>query len=241
MGFSEAGNTLNPTFGTSAKVPTSIKRATNKVVFGKAIALCNNWRYEPLMSHFKPLKKILPRGSSWLLNIFEDKKGTIVKDTKRDAKIVVTTAIGKPLIKSPEPSGKKSKGRKAKIKVAVQPITAKLICSVALMEASKRFIPLRIKRSIFSTTTIESSTSKPNAITKPTMLNWLILKPNLSNMNNPMSNESGIEIMTTREALKPNGTKVSSTKKIAIAKSLAKCSKRVRTESALSKLFSNVM
>ena len=48
-----------------------------------------------------------------------------------------TTAIGKLRINAPEASGKKIKGIKATIKVAVQPTTAKVICFVAIMEASR--------------------------------------------------------------------------------------------------------
>ena len=70
-----------------------------------------------------------------------------------------------------QPKSKKAKGKKAKIKVAVQPNTATKICLVATMEASFREYPCRINRSMFSTTTMESSTNRPNAITIPTMLN----------------------------------------------------------------------
>ena len=241
MGFSEAGKTENPTFGTSSNVPTNIKTATSKVVFGNRIAPFNSRRYEPLIIQFKPRKKIFPFGFSWFNRIFDAKNGTIVSETNSEASIVVTTAIGKPRIKSPAPSGKNRSGRKAKINVAVQPTTASVICSVAFIEASKRFMPFRIKRSMFSTTTIESSTSNPKATTKPTILNWLMLKPVLSSKNKPMSNDIGIETMTTSDARKPNGIKVKSTKMIAIPKSLPKCSSRVRTLSALSNAFSNTI
>ena len=66
------------------------------------------------------------------------KNGTMVTDTKREAKTVVITAIGRLRINSPEASGKKVNGRKAKIKVAVQPTTARPICLVAKIAASFR-------------------------------------------------------------------------------------------------------
>ncbi len=53
---------------------------------------------------------------------------------------------------------------------------------------------------MFSTTTIESSTSSPSAITKPTMLSWLMEKPVTWSSATPIASESGIEIITTTEA-----------------------------------------
>ena len=97
---------------------------------------------------------------------------------------------------------------------------------------------MRKYRSIFSTTTILSSTSKPNATTIPTMLNWLMVIPNISSKNNPMASDKGIETITTIEARTPRGRRVNNTRKIAMAKSRVKPPRRVRTLLALSKLCS---
>ena len=75
----------------------------------------------------------------------------------------------------PTGPGRKSNGTKAKISVAVAPSTATPICLVAAMDASRRGTPARMNRVMFSTTTMESSTSRPRAITKPTMDSWLML------------------------------------------------------------------
>ncbi|MNI90696.1 hypothetical protein D3C73_1482520 [compost metagenome] len=99
-----------------------------------------------------------------------DKKGTTVKATSIEAITEQITATGKLLINSPDASGKNIKGIKAIINVAVQPITAIPICLVAFSVASSRLWPSRIQRSMFSTTTILSSTNKPSDTTRPTIL-----------------------------------------------------------------------
>jgi hypothetical protein len=77
----------------------------------------------------------------------------------------------------PGPPGRKRSGTKANTSVAVAPSTATAICLVARMAASVRECPSRRKRVMFSTTTIESSTSSPSAMTAPTIESWLIVKP----------------------------------------------------------------
>ena len=99
----------------------------------------------------------------------------MVSETNNEASTLMITDMGKLRTKSPELSGKKTKGRKAMIKVTVQPTTEIEICWVAFMAASFLLKPSRIHRSMFSTTTILSSTSKPSATTNPTMLSWLRL------------------------------------------------------------------
>jgi hypothetical protein len=89
------------------------------------------------------------------------KKGMMVKETNIEAKTLMMTAIGKLRIKSPEPSGKKTKGINAMIKVMVHPTTDKPICFVPKRVASIRLWPSLIQRSIFSTTTMLSSPIDP--------------------------------------------------------------------------------
>ena len=50
---------------------------------------------------------------------------------------------------------------------SVMPITGPVISSIALIVASRAGRPLPIQRSMFSTTTIESSTTMPTASTSP--------------------------------------------------------------------------
>jgi hypothetical protein len=136
IGFSDAGNRLKPTTGINDMAPANMANATANVTYGLAIALCSNLRYDPLINLLSPRKNKLPSARSWLLNILLDKKGIMVSDTNNDAITVVTTAAGRLRIKSPAPSGKNSRGKKANINVAVQPITASPICLVAAMAAS---------------------------------------------------------------------------------------------------------
>ena len=112
-------------------------------------------------------KKIFPSGRSCFCKIILDKNGIMVKATNKEATMVNKTAIGSGRMNSPEPSGKKTSGKKANNKATVQPMTAVAICLVATIAASFRLYPCRINRSMFSTITIESSTSKPNAMTSP--------------------------------------------------------------------------
>ncbi len=88
-----------------------------------------------------------------------------------EANTLVITAIGKLLMNSPAISGRKANGIKAITKVAVVPTTAIPICFVPFKTASIFECPSRSQRSIFSTTTILSSTSNPKATTNPTILN----------------------------------------------------------------------
>ena len=97
--------------------------------------------------------------------------------TKNDARIVNSTAAGSERTKSPAPSGRNSSGTKASSSVTVQPSTASQIWSVAAIAASRRGMPWRTLRAMFSTTTIESSTRRPSATTKPAIESWLSEKP----------------------------------------------------------------
>ena len=96
---------------------------------------------------------------------------------KNDARIVKSTAAGSDRTKSPGPSGRKSSGTKASSSVTVQPSTASQIWSVAAMAASRRGMPWRTWRAMFSTTTMESSTRRPSATTNPAMDSWFSEKP----------------------------------------------------------------
>lgn len=98
----------------------------------------------------------------------------IVSDTKSEAKMVNTTAIGMLRMNCPGPPGRNNSGKNAKISVAVQPSTATPICRVPSIAASILDRPSRRWRAMFSVTTMESSTRRPSAITKPTMLSWLM-------------------------------------------------------------------
>ena len=75
---------------------------------------------------------------------------------------------------------------------------------------------------MFSTTTIESSTSKPSATTIPTIVSPLSVKPVHARPVNAIASDSGIEIMTTAAALGPSGSRVKSTSPSATRKSSPK-------------------
>ena len=129
----------------------------------------------------------------------------IVSETSSDASTVKITATGNDRMYWPAPPGRKSKGTKARISVAVAPTTATAICFVASMAACIRVWPVRRKRVMFSTTTIESSTMSPSAITAPTIESWLIVKPVKRSRAIPINSESGIDIMTIPAARIPAG------------------------------------
>ncbi len=80
---------------------------------------------------------------------------------------------------------------------------------------------------MFSTTTIESSTSRPSASTKPAIDSWFSEKPLKYSIESPIASDSGIEIITTSAARSPSGSSVSSTRPIAIAKSSPRRSRRL--------------
>ena len=61
------------------------------------------------------------------------------------------------------------------------------------------------------------------------MLNWLMVNPAMSNINNPVKMESGMEIITTIAARVPNGKSVMDTNNIAMRKSFENRLSRVAT------------
>jgi hypothetical protein len=138
-------------------------------------------------------------------------------------------ASGMLRMKSPAAPGRASRGRKAKTSVAVQPRTDSVICFVARMAASWGVSPCRRKRAMFSTTTTESSTSSPSAMTNPTMESWFTEKPVKRSSVTPIASESGIETITTPEARRPSGRSVTSTSRMAMPKSRTKPERRCST------------
>ena len=94
-----------------------------------------------------------------------------MSDTSKDAVTEEITASGNDRINSPDASGRSANGIKAIASVAVVPITAKVICFVASTAANFLLCPSLNHLSIFSTTTILSSTNNPSATTSPTILN----------------------------------------------------------------------
>ena len=159
-------------------------------------------------------------------------KGTMVRETSIDANTDVITANGRLRMNSPEPSGRNTKGRNAIISVAVQPTTASVICLVASMAAYVLECPSRSHRSIFSTTTILSSTSNPKATTKPTILNWFNEKPRKFSATIPRPSDKGMATITTIEARPPRGSSVIITRPMAMRKSIARPVSRLSTLSA---------
>ena len=83
----------------------------------------------------------------------------------------MTTVSGSTRMNLPAVPGSAINGRKAKMSVAVQPRMATKICFVPASAAAVRDMPSRRCRAMFSVTTMESSTSRPNATTKPAMDN----------------------------------------------------------------------
>ena len=163
--------------------------------------------------------KALPSGSSCLFNMRLARNGMTVKDTKSEAAIVKRTVTGNDLINWPDPSGRNSKGRKANIKVAVQPNTATAIWPVPLIAAETRSSPSRMRRAMFSVTTMESSTKSPSESTKPAIDNWFSVKPAFCNQNTPINSDIGMDSITTKPARMPSGNKVIRTRPKAMPKS----------------------
>ena len=142
MGFSDFGKMEKPILFGICNDPANNTTATAKVGHGLRNAQCSNLVYEPLMPFFKALIKIFP-SDGWPLPLCDSfkmrllKNGTMVSDTTIEAKMVMVTANGKLRINWPEASGKKLRGKNAKTSVTVQPMTASVICLVALMAASR--------------------------------------------------------------------------------------------------------
>ncbi len=83
-----------------------------------------------------------------------------------------TTAIGSTRMNLPAVPGRASSGRNANTSAAVQPRMATKIWRVPAIAAWARGRPMRRWREMFSTATMESSTSRPSATTKPAIESW---------------------------------------------------------------------
>ena len=94
---------------------------------------------------------------------------------------------------------------------------------------------------MFSTATMESSTSSPSATTKPAIDSWLSEKPRKYSTAMPNASDSGIEIMTMPAARRPSGSRVSSTTATAMPKSMYSRSRRLATLRDWSKPSSSEM
>ena len=103
--------------------------------------------------------------------------------------------------------------------MAVHPRTASQIWLVAVTAACRRGMPSRTWRAMFSTTTMESSTSSPSATTKPAMDSWLSEKPVKYSAARPMASDSGMDSITMPAARRPSGSSVSATRLMASVKS----------------------
>lgn len=77
------------------------------------------------------------------------RKGMMVRETKRDASTVSITAIGSERMKSPEPSGRLAKGRNDNKRVAVHPNMATTMCEVAETAAALALMPPHVSFNIF--------------------------------------------------------------------------------------------
>ena len=73
---------------------------------------------------------------------------------------------------------------------------------------------------MFSTTTMESSTSRPSESTRPAIESWFSEKPVTLRSAMPTASESGIDTMTMAAARSPSGSSVMLTRLTAIAKSI---------------------
>ena len=154
------------------------KRKAISIVFTGLLS--DHWRALPYVKSiplWRPLRKIFPSGFTFPLNILLEMNGMIVRATNNDPITMKVTEVGSVLIYFPAMPGRNISGRKARIRVAVHPITARPIWPVAFTAASEGEYPSLTHRDMFSTTTIESSTRSPSEITAPTMLSWFILKP----------------------------------------------------------------
>ena len=94
------------------------------------------------------------------------------KATSSEPMTVAMTVMGNTRMNLPGVPGSNASGRNANTSVAVQPMMASAICRVPAMAACVRVNPMRICREMFSTTTIESSTSRPSDNTNPAMVIW---------------------------------------------------------------------
>jgi hypothetical protein len=100
------------------------------------------------------------------------RKGMKNNATNSEPSTVEMMVMGSTRMNMPGMPGSTASGKNASTSVAVQPRMASRICLVPRMAASVREWPMRRCRAMFSTTTMESSTSRPSESTKPAMVIW---------------------------------------------------------------------
>jgi len=134
--------------------------------------------------------------------------GVSVRAISKETDKVSVIIIGSDLIKAPVLSGIVAIGINAKTVVIVAVTTGHPISDAALYEASILLKPNDLKRSIFSTITIELSTSKPRATINPAIEICCRPNPDISKKPNPITMERGIASTTTSEDRNPNEKKI---------------------------------
>ena len=103
----------------------------------------------------------------------------------------------------PTVPGHNANGIKAAKVVAVEEITGQAISPIPIFEASIRPIPFRMLAKTLSTTTIPSSTKRPNPITNPNNTIVFNVNPKADNIAKAISIESGIAAPTKSEFRNP--------------------------------------
>ena len=123
--------------------------------------------------------------------------------TNKDAVKVTVNVIGKYFMNLPMVPGHSKNGRKAIKVVAVDDITGQAISPIPILEAETRSIPFCMLANTLSTTTIPSSTSIPNPITKPKSTMVFKVNPNADRILNAINIDKGIAAPTNKEFLNP--------------------------------------
>ena len=123
--------------------------------------------------------------------------------TNKDADSVTVNVIGKYFMNLPIVPGQSANGKKAIKVVAVEEITGQAISPIPTFDACTRFIPFFMLANTLSTTTIPSSTSIPNPITRPNKTMVFRVKPKAERMVNAINIDNGIAAPTNKEFRKP--------------------------------------
>ncbi len=126
--------------------------------------------------------------------------------TNKEANNVKITIAGMERKNVPGPFCMVIKGKNANTVVSVPDATAQPTWLLPLIAAFIGLSPKRKWRPTFSTTTMALSTSKPKAITKPTILICCKPKPAISSQPIAMKMDRGMAVTMTTADLKPKAS-----------------------------------
>src|SRR5579872_261066 len=221
------GMNVNPTkpSGSSEIASTKDAAATPNTNLGRSSALGSNRSayHNRVCSNQRPNASIGRHGLHLLLRDQRPARvGVTVNDTHNEVSVAATTTKANSTMNLPTMPGKNAMGKKTTTSTSVMVIAANPISERPFTAAASGGSPLRWCRSIFSKTTIESSTRIPTTRVIASKETVSIVKPASFMTTSVIKSDVGIAIKTTME-LRQEARKKSMTSDVSSTPSSSVC------------------